>query len=61
MSSKLKEIYPDSKFGVLIMKNVNNPATCEKFNEIKSQVISHIRNTNEGYNRMIFSFVTMKV
>ena len=55
ISNKLKEIYPDSKFGVLIMKNVKNPATCEKFNEIKSQVVSHIRNTNEGYNRKAFS------
>lgn len=55
ISNKVKEIYPDSKFGVLIMKDVKNPVKCEEFNKMKNQVIDYLRNANKDYNRKDFS------
>lgn len=55
ISNKIKEIYPDTKFGVLIMKDVKNPVTCEEFNKMKNEVIDYLRSSNKEYNRKDFS------
>ena len=34
ISEKIKELYPQAHFGVLIMRNLSNPEFHEKFNDI---------------------------
>ena len=51
-SNNVREIYPDSKFGVLIMKNVCNTCTSEEFNKMKNEVMVYMRENNKQYERI---------
>lgn len=54
ISNKLKEMYPDSRFGVLIMKNVKNPSSDLEFEKRKKEVLEHLKEKYKDYNRKDF-------
>lgn len=54
VSEDLKELYPNSKFGILIMKDVENPSTNLKFNNTKISVTNQLLNQYKNYDRKEF-------
>lgn len=54
VSEDLKEIYPNAKFGILIMKDVINPSTDLEFNETKSLIKDQLISQYDNYNRKEF-------
>lgn len=54
LEENLKTLYPNSKFGVLIIKNVKNPSTNPEFNKIKLSVSEQLLSQYQNYNRKEF-------
>lgn len=54
-SEALKEIYPNAKLGILIMKDVDNLKTNPKFNEAKLLVKERLLNQHQNYSRKEFT------
>jgi len=54
ISENLKELYPDAKFGMLVMKNVKNLHTDPRFSEIKASVQNELLNKYPDFNRKEF-------
>jgi len=55
ISEVLKEFYPNSKFGMLIIKDVENPSTNSEFNKTKLFVKEELLNQYKNYNRKEFT------
>lgn len=54
ISEDLKELYPDAKFGMLVMKNVKNLHSDPKFGEIKASLQNELLNKYPNFNRKEF-------
>lgn len=54
ISENLKELYPDAKFGMLVMKNVKNLHSVPKFSEVKASVQNELLNKYPNFNRKEF-------
>ncbi len=54
ISESLKETYPNSKLGILIMKNVENLTTNPNFNETKLFVKEQLLGKHKNFNRKVF-------
>lgn len=54
ISEDLKELYPDAKLGMLVMKNVKNLHSDQKFSEIKDSVQNDLLNKYPNFNRKEF-------
>lgn len=54
ISENLKELYPDAKFGMLVMKNVKNLHSDPNFSEIKTSVQNELLNKYPNFNRKEF-------
>lgn len=51
ISEQLKKLYPHAKFGVLVMKDVQNPSFHQEFNNAKLKIIHDIKESNKDYIR----------
>ena len=54
ISEDFKEIYPNAKFGVLIMKDVKNPPINAEFNKTKTLIKEQLLSQYQNYNRKEF-------
>lgn len=54
ISEDLKELYPNAKFGILIMKHVENPSTNSEFNKAKISVTNQLLSQYKNYDRKEF-------
>lgn len=54
ISKNLKEVYPNAKFGILIMKDVRNPQTNSEFNKTKILVKDQLLSKYQNFNRKEF-------
>lgn len=55
LSNDLKKLYPNAKFGVLIMKDVIIQPNYSAFNNIKKAVINQLINSHQNYERKEFT------
>lgn len=55
ISKDLKKLYPNARFGILVMKNVKNPSTNLDFNEVKISTTKELISQHKNYNRKDFS------
>lgn len=55
LSEDLKRLYPDAKFGVLIIKDVKNPLSNLEFNKTKLSVKEELLSRYKNYNRKEFT------
>ncbi|MBV7273466.1 hypothetical protein I6U48_11160 [Clostridium sp. PL3] len=55
LEENLKTLYPNSKFGVLIIKDVENPSTNSEFNKTKLLVREQLLGQYQNYNRKDFT------
>lgn len=51
ISEKLRQLYPNTRFGVLVIKNLENPSFHEAFNNSKLKAIQNIKESNKNYIR----------